>query len=287
MAIDALAAGKHVYLEKSLAFSFEQTVDIVKKVEASPLVFQVGYQYRYYPLYHRVKEIIGQGWLGKITHFASQYNRNSNWRVPVEDPKLERALNWRMYRQYCGGPLSELCAHQIDMVNYLTGGHPLKVVGMGSVNYWKDGRDTYDNVQTIYEYPNGVKSAVYSVLSNAYDGYSIRVFGDKATVEIQREKAYIYAETFDHAKGVVDGVSGATIAANTQGKAIELEVYKNGIVEEEPTITALRDFLECIITGKKPVSNIHTARDTSIAILMGNKAMDTQTLQTWKPEYSK
>lgn len=287
MAIDALDAGKHVYLEKSLAFSFQQTAAIVKKVEASPLVFQVGYQYRYYPLYHRVKEVIGKGWLGKITHFESQYNRNSNWRVPVKDPAMERALNWRMYRQYCGGPLSELCAHQIDMVNYLTGAHPVKVVGLGGVNYWKDGRDTYDNVHAIYEYPGGVKSAVYSVLSNAYDGYSIRVFGDKATVEIQREKALIYAETFDHEKGVVDGVSGATIAAVTQGKAVELEVYKEGMVEEEPTITALRDFLDCIRNNKKTVSNIHTARDTSIAILMGNKAMDTQTLQTWKPEYSK
>lgn len=286
MAIDALAAGKHVYLEKSLAFSIPQALELVKKAEASPLVLQVGYQYRYYPLYHKVKEIIGQNWLGKITHFESQYNRNSNWRVPVTDPKMERALNWRMYREYCGGPLSELCAHQIDMVNYLLGEHPLKAVGMGGINYWKDGRDTYDNVHTIYEYPGGVKSAVYSVLSNAYNGYSIKVFGDKATVEIQREKAFIYAESFDHVKGVVDGVSGATIEAITQGKPIELQVYKEGMKEEEPTITALRDFIDCIRYKRKPASNVQTARDTSIAILMGNAAMDTNTLQEWKPGYS-
>jgi predicted dehydrogenase len=281
-----LAAGKHVYLEKSLAFSIPQTLELVQKVKASPLVFQVGYQYRYYPLYHKVKEIIKDNWLGKITHFESQYNRNSNWRVPVTDIKMERALNWRMYREYCGGPLSELCAHQIDMVNYLLGAHPTQVVGMGGINYWKDGRDTYDNVHTVYEYPGGVKSAVYSVLSNAFNGYSIKVFGDRATVEIQREKAFIYAESFDHVKGVVDGVSGATIEAITQGKPIELQVYKDGIKEEEPTISALRDFMDCIRTDRMPVSNVQTARDTSIAILMGNKAMDTRTLQTWIPGYS-
>ena len=84
-----------------------------------------------------------------------------------------------------------------------------------------------------------------------------------------------------------DGVSGATKEAITQGKPIELVVYKDGVKEEEPTLTALRDFVDCIRTNRKPVSNVQTARDSSIAILMGNAAMDTQTLQTWKPEYSK
>jgi predicted dehydrogenase len=286
MALDALEAGKHIYLEKSLAYDVPQTLELVKKVTASRQVFQVGYQYRYYNLYHKVKEIIGQNWLGKITHFESQYNRNSNWRVPVSDPALEQTLNWRMYRQYCGGPLSELCAHQIDMVNYLLDAHPEKAVGMGGINYWKDGRDTYDNVHVLYEYPGGIKSAVFSVLSNAFNGYSIRVFGDKATVEIQREKAFIYAESFDHAKGVVDGVTGATLEAISQGKPVELKVSSEGVVTEEPTITSLKDFLVCIQTGKKPVSNVLTARDSSFAILMGNAAMDTSSLQIWKKEYS-
>ena len=286
MAVDAIDAGKHIYLEKSLAYDTQQTLDLVKKVRESKLVFQVGYQYRYYGLYHKVKEVVDQNWLGKITHFECQYNRNSNWRNPVSDPKLERTINWRMYREYCGGPLSELCAHEIDMVNYLTNSHPLKVTGMGSINYWKDGRDTYDNVRTIYEYPNGVKASFTSVLSNAYNGYGIRILGDKATVEIQREKAFIYAESIENIKGTVDGVSGATIKAATQGKPVEIIFKKPGEEDIEPTTFALQDFFECIRSGKKPVSNVVNAGETSIAIHMGNKAMDTQTLQTWKPEYS-
>ena len=119
IAIDALDAGKHIYLEKSMTYDIPQAIDLVKKVRNSSLVFQVGFQYRYYGLIHRVKEIISQNWLGKITHFECQYNRNSNWRFPVNDPKQELAINWRMHRKYCGGPLSELCAHQIDVVNYL------------------------------------------------------------------------------------------------------------------------------------------------------------------------
>ncbi|WP_439583662.1 Gfo/Idh/MocA family protein [Dyadobacter bucti] len=286
MAIAALQAGKHIYLEKSMTYDIPQAIDLVKKVRATGLVFQIGYQYRYYGLYHRVKEIIQENWLGKITHFECQYNRNSNWRFPVKDPKMERAINWRMYREYCGGPLSELCAHEIDVVNYLMDSHPVKVVGLGGINYWKDGRDTYDNIRTVYDYPNGVKASVTSVLSNAYNGYSIRILGDKATAEILRDKALIYPETTNNKKGVVDGVTGATLAVTTQGQGVELKFGKPGEASLEPTVYALQDFVECIKSKKEPISNVETGRDGSIAIHMGNAAADKESVQVWKPEYS-
>lgn len=286
MAVDALDAGKHVYLEKSMAYDIPETIALTKKINSSHKVFQVGYQYRYYGLYHKVKEIIGKNWLGKITHFECQYNRNSNWRNPVKDPQLERVINWRMYREYCGGPLSELCAHEIDMVNYLLDAHPLKAVGMGSINYWKDGRDTYDNIRTIYEYPGDIKASFTSVLSNAYNGYSIRILGDKATIEILRDKAFIYAESLQNMRGTVDGVTGATISVTTQGVAQEIPFLKPGEADTEPTTFALNDFIDCIRTGRKTLSGADTARDASIAIHMGNKAADTGTLQTWESVYN-
>ncbi|MGK2862732.1 MAG: Gfo/Idh/MocA family protein [Chitinophagaceae bacterium] len=286
MAVDALEAGKHIYLEKALAFDIPESIALVKKVRNSKLVFQVGYQYRYSRMYHKVKEVIDKKWLGKITHFECQYNRNSNWRFPVDDPKLERAINWRMHRVYCGGPLSELCSHQIDQVNYFLNSHPIKVTGIGGIDYWKDGRDTYDNIRTIYEYPGGVKSSVTSVLSNAFNGYSIRILGDLATVEIQRDKAFIYAESTDNVKGIVDGVTGATKSAITQGKGMELIFDEPGREQTEPTTDSLIDFIDCIHNKRKPVSNVETARDASIAVHIGNAAADTQTFQLWKEEYS-
>lgn len=287
MAVAALGAGKHVYLEKSMTYDIPQAIALVKIVRSHPqLVFQVGYQYRYYSLYHKVKESIDKNWVGKITHIECQYNRNSNWRNPVNDPKLERIINWRMYREYCGGPLSELCAHEIDMVNYLLNAHPLKATGIGGIDYWKDGRDTYDNIRTIYEYPGGVKAAFNSVLSNAYDGFSILIKGDKATIQILRDQAFIYAESTNNARGTVDGVTGATIAATTQGKAVELIFKKQGEEDVEPTTYALLDFFACIRNNKQPLSGVDTAKDASIAIHMGNAAADTETFQFWKPEYA-
>jgi len=286
MVIDALQAGKHIYLEKSMAFDITQSAALVKKVDDSKLIFQVGFQYRYYGLYQRVKEVIDQNWLGKVTHFECQYNQNSNWRKPVPDPSLEEAINWRMHRKYCGGPLSELCAHQIDMVNYILGSPPLKVTGMGGINYWKDGRDTYDNIRTIYEYPGGIKSSVTSVLSNAFNGYNIKILGDKATIDIQRDKAFIYGESLSNKRGTVDGVTGATIATVTQGKPVELTFNEPDGQKLEPTTYALQEFFACVRNNTRPSSNVETARDTSIAIHMGNRAADTGELQLWKPEYS-
>ena len=89
---------------------------------------------------------------------------------------------------------------------------------MGGISCWKDGRDTYDHIRTIYEYHGGVQSSATSVLSNAYNGYNIRILGDKATLDMQTEHAYLYAESIDRVTGIVDGVTGATKAAPLRAK---------------------------------------------------------------------
>ena len=286
MAIAALAAKKHVYVEKSMAFTIEQALDLVKRVRSSKQVFQVGFQYRNFELYHKIKEAVNEGWIGDTYSFECQYNRNSDWRYPVKDPKMEKVVNWRLYKDLCGGPLSELCAHEIDAVNYIMDGHPVKAMGIGGIDYWKDGRETYDNVRTLYEYQNGVKATFTSILSNAYNGYMIRILGNKATIEIGRNKAYLYAESIKNVKGTVDGVTGATIANATQGKKMEITFLEPGEKAVEPTINALKNFADCVINGKKPLSNVDTGRDSAIAICMGLDAMETEEMQYWKPEYS-
>lgn len=284
IAVAALDAGKHVYLEKSMTYDIPQSLALVKKVKEKKLVFQVGFQYRYYDLYKRVKQAIDEQWLGTITGFECQYHQNSNWRRPNNDPAMERAINWRMYREYCGGPLSELCAHQIDMVHYILGTHPISVVGTGSINFWKDGRDTYDTIRTVYEYPGGVQSSVSSMLSNAYRDYNIRILGTRATIDIARNKALIYPEPRTIKRETVDGVTNATVKAPVAGE--ELVYRKPGEPNPEPTIFSLTDFAACIRNGKKPASNEDTAHMASVAIIMGNTAADTHTQQVWKPEYN-
>ncbi|WP_256011255.1 Gfo/Idh/MocA family protein [Desertivirga xinjiangensis] len=285
MAKAALDAGKHVYLEKTMTYSIEEALELEKRVKGSGLVLQIGHQYRYFGLYLAVKEAINQKWLGDITHFECQYHRNSDWRFPVKQAGTERLVNWRMYKEYSGGLMAELCGHQIDIVNWIMDGHPLKVTGMGGINFWKDGRETHDHVRATFDYPGGVKANVSSILSNAYHGYEIRILGTKATMQIQRDEAFIYPEATKKATGTVDGVTGATLLNATQGKPIPLSFEHQDDQKRDPTSYALLDFAECIRNKKLPASNVHTGKDAAIAVHMANKAIDTESFQYWKESY--
>ena len=72
--------------------------------------------------------MINSNEIGKVSYFECQWNRNGNWRRPVSDPSLERLINWRMYKEYSGGLVAELCSHQIDFVNWALNDNPSKIL---------------------------------------------------------------------------------------------------------------------------------------------------------------
>jgi len=285
MAISAMKHGKHVYLEKAISYDIPQAIDLVKQVEKSNLIFQVGHQYRYFGLYKRIKEVIDKDWIGKVLHYECQYHRNSNWKFPVPAGMEERFVNWRMYKESSGGLMTELCGHPIDVVNWMVESHPLRVTGIGGIDYWKDGRENFDNVRVVFEYPNSVKSSVSSILSNGYNGYGIRILGDKGSIIVEREQAFLFSENVKKEIGTVDGVTGATVAAH-YGDGELVDYADLDPLKKDPTFYALSDFCTCVRTKRKPIADVYTARDVAIACHMANIAMETHQEQIWKSEYS-
>lgn len=280
VAIDALEAGKHVYCEKTLAKGYEGIKTLVNKVKSSDKTFQVGHQYHSSRLYRHVVKLIKEGKVGTISAFECQWNRHGNWRKDVPDKALERQINWRMYKEYSGGLLAELSSHQIEFVNWVLEAHPEQVMGMGGVNYWKDGRETDDNIHLLYRYPKGVKAKFTCLTNNANEGYQIKVIGDKGTILIDYDEAWFYPE--GKKKIVVtdvDGVSGATAKAN----------YNNGeeikIAHANPTKQALIDFKTNILDHIEPESNIYTGARAAIAIQMGLDAMYNNEIVSWNPGF--
>ncbi|HXS94972.1 MAG TPA: Gfo/Idh/MocA family oxidoreductase [Candidatus Limnocylindrales bacterium] len=166
---DALNAGKHVFCEKSLVFKPEEVHELRALSTSKPnQVMQVGLQRRYSQFYQMAKDMIAQGILGNVTHIRGQWHRNSSQRRPVPDPKLERKINWRMYREYSGGNTAELASHQIDVADWMFGATPEFVLGLGGLDTFKDGRDWYDNIQLIYQYPGGRKLLYSSISTNGH-----------------------------------------------------------------------------------------------------------------------
>ena len=276
IAFDALDADKHVYCEKTLAKGVSDTVRLVTKCEQTKKIFQTGHQYHSSRMYSELVNLIEDGKVGKITSIESQWNRNGDWRKPVPDQKLERQINWRMYREYSSGLLAELSSHQIDFANWVLKGTPKQAIGFGGIDHWKDGRETYDNIKVVYEYDKGVKASYTCLTSNAMEGYRIMVMGDKGTLTIYQDQAWFYPEgKYNASYGEVDGVSGATVGW-TKGKGVRLDLK-----HLDPTAQALTDFKDSILNNTNPLSGIITGAKAAYAVEMGIQAMDTNKVTYW------
>lgn len=285
IARDAVLAGKHVYVEKTMTYSIAEALELRKLVKQYPKqIFQVGYQYRYSPLYFKVKDMIQSGYLGKVSQIDCRWDRNGNWRRNVSDPGLERQINWRMYKEYSGGLAAELLSHQIDFINWSFETQPSSILGTGGIDVFKDGRETYDNVQAVLRYEEkGMIGNFGATCGNAHDGYLFKIKGTKGTVSLLTNTGLFYPEDSTKKElGIVDGVTGAT----------KIVVNKDGGIPilDKPTLDgtnyALDEFYKSITMSKEPVSNINTGTQASICVAMCNDAIYSGSTQHWKEEYN-
>jgi predicted dehydrogenase len=296
MAVDAINAGKHVICEKTMTLNIEDALALSKIVKKSNLVFQVGYQWQSSPLFNHIWQIVQDGECGQITHIRCNYNRNTDWRTKLDDPKMERLINWRMYREYSGGLMAELCSHHINIVNWILNALPVKILGFGGIDFWKDGRETYDNVNTIFEYPGGVKASFQAITTNAFENTSIVIMGTEGTIVIENEEgqtarfysepAKVKMELSDEELHEVDTITSATRKAWARSEPIPIEVENNTKDDFETTRAMFLDFVDCVKNNKIPKSNIDNGRNAAIAVDLAISAMDNNRIELWKPEYN-
>ena len=195
---DALLAGRHVFCEKSLVFKPEEIHALRKLAAEHPKqILQVGLQRRYSQFYQTAKQMIDKGLLGKVTHVNAQWNRNPGW-VMKPDPVRQKELNWRLFRQYSGGAAAELASHQVDVADWMFGARPEFVTGVGGLDFSKDGRDVYDNIQLILKYPKGQKMMYQAISTNRHlslfggsrTEFGEVIMGTEGTIEITVGKDY-------------------------------------------------------------------------------------------------
>ncbi len=193
MAIAAFQSGLHVFCEKCMAYTVDDCKDMIRAQMSANKILQVGHHLRYHPLYwHAKRGFIDAGLLGDITSIYGQWNRNNSWRRPVNVagdytewgyPDAEHLVNWRLYKEYSGGLMTELASHQIDVVTWMIGKTPIAVQAMGGVDYYDDGRTVPDNVHVTFAYPDGVKFDYISGTTNAFS-----IFGSQCHEVIKGTK---------------------------------------------------------------------------------------------------
>jgi predicted dehydrogenase len=179
---DALLAGKHVFCEKSLVFKPEE-IHALRALanEKSKQILQVGLQRRSSKFYQAAKEMVTKGLIGNVTHVQAQWHRNTfakdPWNKPLPKDRTDRDVNWRKYRDLSGGLAAELGSHQVDIADWVFGATPEFVVGVGGLNFIRDGRNIYDNIQLIYQYPKGQKCIYSAITTNRH----LALFGGTRT----------------------------------------------------------------------------------------------------------
>ncbi len=173
---DVLLSGRHVFCEKCLVFKPEEVHALRALSNSRPKqVMQTGLQRRYSQFYQMVKDMVDKRILGNVHHIHAQWHRNMInkpsrlWTMKPGGPA--NPDNWRLYRQFSGGLTAELTSHQVDISDWMFGSEPEFVMGLGSLDMLKDGRDVYDNIQLIYRYPNGQKLTYSSISTNQFLPY--------------------------------------------------------------------------------------------------------------------
>jgi len=216
--VKCLEAGLHVYCEKMMANTIDGARAMVRAMEKTGKLCQIGHQRRSNPRYRYTLEqlIKGKNICGQIVNINGQWNRAVSSSQDIAfNPKLaikpeiltrygfkdmHQFMNWRTYRDLSGGPISDLGAHQIDIFNWFLGVSPKSVFASGGNDYFKT-REHFDNVMTIFDYetPQGGVRAFYQVLTttSAGGGYYESFMGTEATINISERSAYtnIYRES--------------------------------------------------------------------------------------------
>jgi predicted dehydrogenase len=278
--IAALQSGRHVYGEKTMAFTVAEANDIVKTVDSGKQLFQVGHQYRYAPWIRAALDRVQNGEIGDVTHIHGYWHRNSDWRRPVPEPSLERLINWRLYNEYSLGLLAELGSHHIDIANWVFGEAPHAAYASGSVAAYHDGRENDDNVQAILSYSKGRRFIFSSMTNNAKLGDQVWLYGTKGSLNLTLQDAEFYYEPHQatqvasNAKALAEGIAtGASYRSSGEmpyrGPGKKLDVP----VTEDPTATACRSFIECIRTGQQPIANAQAGLRAALAVVVANQSL--------------
>jgi predicted dehydrogenase len=209
MTIDAAAAGKHVYCEKCMTRTEDETHAMYEAVSDSDIVFQLGHQNRQAESHMKAREVIAADILGPVCLIETTTNRNDpvgawvyeiheegspetiDWEqfqepAPNKVPfSLERFFRWRCWFDYGTGLSGDLLSHEYDAINQILDlGIPKSAVASGGIYFFKDGRDVPDVFQAVFEYPERDLTLVYSA-TLANGNRRGKVFmGHDATMEV-------------------------------------------------------------------------------------------------------
>lgn len=212
MVLECLRAGMPVICEKALTQTSAEAEEIRKVCEDRKGFLAVIYNYSGYPMVREIRRMIGEGLLGEILHFQAEMPQEGYLRTDSEGNKPV-PQDWRLH----DGPVPtlhlDLAVHLHELIYYLIGQHPQKVVADQSSRGWFE---VIDNASCLCRYSGNVQGQFWfsKCALGQRNGLRLRIFGSKASVEwyqLNPEEALLsYA---DGRREVFDRASHARISS--------------------------------------------------------------------------
>jgi predicted dehydrogenase len=254
MAVDALKAGKDVYLEKPVTHTLEEGAALTHAVRSSKQILQCGMQQRSWTHFRDAVGLIQAGSLGRVVQVRTYWwqNYQRDWpKKPVDQQALdwklwlgsapdqpyseEKLFHWRWFWNFGGGAMTDLFTHWIDVVHWAMKTDQPRQAQMLADKYVFDKWDCPDTIQAAFRYP--AFDVVYEgMMSSSIDDGGLEFRGTDATLKINRSGFTVYRED----------------VPKDQNPILSERSYRDG------TIDHMENFFDCVKDRKDPNAPIET-----------------------------
>ena len=288
MTVEACKNGKDVYVEKPICVAVEEGRKMVQAARKYNRVVQAGTMQRSGKHFQEACDIVRSGKLGKVT-FVRTWNYSNEDGIgnppdgaPVSGldwemwlgPAPEHAFNanrfgvdpkkfshFRWFWDYAGGMMTDWGIHLLDIVQMaFDEAAPTAITALGEKLFIQDNRETPDTLQVTYEYP-GFIATYENRLGNANSmfkqGYGILFHGKKGTMFVDRSRYEIFPE------------KGSDL------QPVEVKSSNNA------NMAHWANFLDCVKTRQRPVSDIEIGQRSTATALLGNVSLRSKLRIDW------
>lgn len=286
MTIDAIRAGKDVYVEKPLSKTIQEGRAMVNAGKNSKQIITVGLNRRGAAVFQKLAREVPAGKIGKVTfvsacHVSNMFP-NGIGRMKPEDPP--NGLNWdawlgprasrpyqyniapyrfRWWEDYCN-QISNQGVHYLDLIRWLLNEEaPVAINAMGGKYAVNDDRTIPDTMQVTYEFASGAIASV-NVLEASSGSFVPYGF-----IELRGTKGTLYTNENDYRIVPTQPGQFQPWDKLMEAENFSLETNDRLLADKsyhDSTANLIRNFLDCIKSRKTPLSTLETGqRSTSMA----------------------